>query len=81
VGIIGSKEDALHLKKWIGEYLKTELHLDLSEEKTLVTNAKERVRFLGYDIKRGDGRRILKVHTITGTRTKRTVTYQLVVQP
>jgi hypothetical protein len=42
-----------------------------------VTNAKERVRFLGYDIKRGDGRRILKVHTITGTRTKRTVTYQL----
>jgi len=77
IGVIGSKADANVLKAWLGEYLRTELQLELSEEKTLITNAKERVRFLGYDIMRERGVRVLRVHTKIGVQTKRTTTYQL----
>jgi group II intron reverse transcriptase/maturase len=77
VGIIGSKADAVALKAWLGDYLRTELQLELSAEKTLITNAKERVRFLGYDIVREKGVRVLRVHTKVGVQTKRTTTHQL----
>ena len=77
VGINGSKTEAEALKIWLGDYLKSELHLDLSQEKTLVTSAKERVRFLGYDIKRWSGTRILRYPTTQGVKTRRTGTYQL----
>ncbi len=77
VGIIGSKADAVALKAWLGDYLRTELQLELSAEKTLITNAKERVRFLGYDIMREKGVRVLRVHTKVGVQTKRTTTHQL----
>jgi group II intron reverse transcriptase/maturase len=61
VGIIGSKEDAEAVKAWLNAYLREELQLELSAEKTLITHAKRRVRFLGYDIKRGDSKRRVKV--------------------
>src|SRR5258708_1661926 len=77
IGIIGSKADAVTLKAWLGDYLRTELQLELSAEKTLITNAKERVRFLGYDIMREKGVRVLRVHTKIGVQTKRTTTHQL----
>jgi group II intron reverse transcriptase/maturase len=77
IGVIGSKTDAIALKTWLGDYLKTELQLELSAEKTLITNAKERVRFLGYDIRREKGVRVLRVHTKVGVQTKRTTTHQL----
>jgi hypothetical protein len=60
VGVIRSKADAQELKTWLGSYLRSELQLELSEGKTLITNAKERVRFLGYDILRGEGKRRLR---------------------
>ncbi|PEM91451.1 group II intron reverse transcriptase/maturase [Bacillus toyonensis] len=50
VGIIGSKQNAEDVKKDFANYLKSELKLDLSLEKTLVTNSKKKVRFLGYDL-------------------------------
>jgi group II intron reverse transcriptase/maturase len=77
VGIIGSKADAIEVKAWLTEYLKTELQLELSAEKTLVTSTRERVRFLGYDIKRWAGKRRLKVRTQHGVVTQRTTTYHL----
>jgi len=46
IGIIGSQAEALALKEWLSNYLQTELRLELSAEKTLVTHAEERVRFL-----------------------------------
>src|SRR5258707_3583497 len=52
VGVIGNQADAILVKTWLGNFLRTELHLELSEEKTLVTNARQRIRFLGYEIKR-----------------------------
>ncbi len=77
VGIIGSKADATELKTWLTEYLRTDLQLELSAEKTLITNAKERVRFLGYDIQKGTGKRILRYTTKQGVVTRRTCTRQL----
>lgn len=51
IGIIGSKETAENVKKEVADFLKTQLALELNEEKTLITNLKEkRVRFLGYEI-------------------------------
>lgn len=50
VGIIGEKDFAETLKLGIGEFLKKELSLDLSEEKTKITNlGSERARFLGVE--------------------------------
>ena len=77
-GVIGSKADAEELKRWIETYLREELQLELSAEKTLITNSKQRVRFLGYDIKRWAGERIYRFRTTKGqVITKRTGTYQL----
>ncbi len=50
-GVIGSKEDCRQIKKDIGEFLKEMLMLDLSEEKTLITNAQDKAHFLGFDIR------------------------------
>lgn len=50
IGIIGSKEDARSIKTKIGEYLRNELKLELSEEKTLITHSKKKAHFLGYNI-------------------------------
>lgn len=51
VGVIGTKSDALELKRKLGEFLHDRLKLKLSEEKTLITNAtQETAKFLGYEI-------------------------------
>lgn len=50
VGIIGSKEDARQIKQKIKEFVSQNLCLELSEEKTLITHANKKARFLGYDI-------------------------------
>jgi len=50
IGVIGNKEDCYRIKNDIKEYLYDTLGLELSEEKTLITNAKKSAKFLGYDI-------------------------------
>ncbi|MEK7015742.1 reverse transcriptase domain-containing protein [Bacillus sp. FSL R9-9410] len=52
IGIIGSKEDAQYVKEEIAKFLKDKLKLELSMEKTLITNASNKqAQFLGYEIK------------------------------
>ncbi|MEH7217292.1 reverse transcriptase domain-containing protein [Bacillus toyonensis] len=52
IGIIGSKEDAQYVKEEIANFLKDKLKLELSMEKTLITNASNKqAQFLGYEIK------------------------------
>lgn len=80
IGIIGSKLDATTLKDRLAEYLTTELQLELSEEKTLVTNVKERVRFLGYDIVKWKGQRILRYRSQNTVVTRRTCTRHLALR-
>ncbi|MEU9247907.1 reverse transcriptase/maturase family protein, partial [Streptomyces sp. NPDC048385] len=51
LGFSGPKAEAVEIKQRIGEFLRDELKLELSTEKTLITHARtEKARFLGYDI-------------------------------
>lgn len=50
IGVIGSKEDCRKIKQDIKDFLAQQLRLELSDEKTLITNAKSPAKFLGYDI-------------------------------
>lgn len=50
VGVCGSKADCVSLKAEIADFLRRELNLTLSDEKTLITHSSKEVRFLGYDI-------------------------------
>jgi hypothetical protein len=75
LGFIGPKSEAEEIKKEIGRFLQEELKLELSEAKTLITNARsEKARFLGYEISvtQADEKR----HTDTrknGTMSRRSV--------
>lgn len=70
IGVIGSKEDAQDIKKEIQLFLKNELNLELSMEKTLITHSNDFAKFLGYnitteenvkDVRYSDGR-FVRVH-------------------
>jgi group II intron reverse transcriptase/maturase len=50
IGIIGSKQDAKQIKNEVSNFLAEQLHLELSQDKTLITHGKDKAHFLGYDI-------------------------------
>lgn len=50
IGVIGTKADCQKIKEDIRVFL-DERELELSDEKTLITNAQKRAHFLGYDIR------------------------------
>jgi group II intron reverse transcriptase/maturase len=51
LGFIGPKTEALDIKTHIGTFLKDTLHLQMSQQKTLITHAKtQHARFLGYAV-------------------------------
>jgi group II intron reverse transcriptase/maturase len=51
LGLIGPKAEAEAIKTAIGAFLKDELHLEMSETKTLITHARtQKACFLGYAI-------------------------------
>lgn len=50
IGVIGSKSDCEVIKADLAKYMQKQLKLELSEEKTLITNAQDKAKFLGYEI-------------------------------
>lgn len=51
LGFVGTKAEAEQIKNQLAAFLREELRLELSTEKTLITHARTRkARFLGYDI-------------------------------
>lgn len=51
IGMTGPKAEAVEIKHQLALFLKEELRLDLSEEKTLITHARsDTASFLGYEI-------------------------------
>ena len=50
IGVCGSKAECDVIKKDIAKFMEEKLKLELSDEKTLITNAKDRAAFLGYEI-------------------------------
>lgn len=50
IGVIGSKEDAKQVKASVGQFIQEQLHLELSQEKTLITHGTDFARFLSFQI-------------------------------
>lgn len=50
-GVIGSKDDCKRIKEDFKNFLYEKLQLELSEEKTLITNAKKSAKFLSFEIR------------------------------
>lgn len=50
IGVIGSKDDCVKMKADIAKFMSEKLHLELSDEKTLITNGQDKAKFLGYEI-------------------------------
>jgi len=51
LGCIGPRSEAEEIKRQLNEFLREELKLELSEEKTLITHARsEAAKFLGYEV-------------------------------
>lgn len=73
IGIIGSKEDAVETKQLLTDYLRNELDLELSQEKTLITHNSEKVSYLGYDlfVAKSDDRVATVNHMGTGELIKK----------
>lgn len=63
IGMIGSKEDAETLRTALAAFLKKELGLTLSMEKTKITHSAEKARFLGYDISISRSQEVRKLST------------------
>jgi group II intron reverse transcriptase/maturase len=53
LGFIGSKKEAEGIKDELSQFLRAELKLEMSDEKTLITHAGSRnAKFLGYEIRK-----------------------------
>lgn len=48
--VIGSKADCQNAKEDIKNFLQEQLKLQLSDEKTLITNAHDTAKFLGFEV-------------------------------
>jgi hypothetical protein len=77
LGFIGPREEARAIKEEIGEYLRKEVKLEMSVEKTLISHAwKGSARFLNYEIRVSRSQK----HKQTSVRGKRTTRRTLVGQ-
>jgi group II intron reverse transcriptase/maturase len=80
VMIIGSKELSVQIRDEIKTFLSTELYLELSAEKTLITNLGDKpVRFLGYEIAKTRENTALTENTLGIKRRAANETIQLLV--
>lgn len=50
ISVIGSKSECETIKADITQFMREQLKLELSDEKTLITHAKDKAKFLGYEI-------------------------------
>jgi len=57
LGVNGSREDCVEIKRKLTEFIRETLRMELSDEKTLITHSNNYARFLGYDVRvRRDGK-------------------------
>jgi hypothetical protein len=80
LGFVGPRSEAEEIKQQLRRFLREELKLELSEEKTLITHAvSEAARFLGYEItvlqddtkrtkRRDTGRMCRSINRVIGLR-------------
>lgn len=51
IAVNGNKADCEMIKAKLTEFIRNELKMELSQEKTLITHSNEPARFLGYDVR------------------------------
>lgn len=51
IGVKGDREDCEKLKQQFSIFVSDTLHMELSDEKTLITHSSQSARFLGYDVR------------------------------
>ena len=76
LGFIGPKAEAEEIKRQVATFLREELKLTLSEEKTLITHARtEAAKFLGYEVTllHNDGKRSHVRRTTTRSYDQRSI--------
>jgi group II intron reverse transcriptase/maturase len=66
LGFSGPESEAEVIKGRIGDFLRDQLKLELSPEKTLITHASGKARFLGYEITTWDKRESKSVNASRG---------------
>ncbi|MBQ6002124.1 MAG: group II intron reverse transcriptase/maturase [Synergistaceae bacterium] len=50
IGVNGNRKECQEIREQIRKFMAEELHMELSEEKTLITHSSKAARFLGYDV-------------------------------
>ena len=50
IGVIGNKAECEKIKADVTQFMQEKLKLEMSQEKTLITNAQDSAKFLGYEI-------------------------------
>lgn len=50
IGVIGTKAECERIKADMTKFMQEKLKLEMSQEKTLITNAQDHAKFLGYEI-------------------------------
>lgn len=73
IGVNGSKEDCIRLREQIKGFMETNLLLELSMEKTLITNSSQRAKFLGYEITVGSNESAYKVGAFFNRSARRNI--------
>jgi RNA-directed DNA polymerase len=68
IGVIGSKDEAEHIKKKVIDFLNDELKLQIAEEKTRIASGRKGILFLNYRISTWRNSKTLK-RKIEGTYT------------
>jgi len=82
IGVIGNHELAEQIKERVGTFLKEELKLRLSQEKTIITNSRtQEAKFLGFHVKIGTvkSQKQTKVRNGSGKEVKKRTTGMQVV--
>ncbi|WP_433528270.1 reverse transcriptase domain-containing protein [Micromonospora sp. CA-263727] len=74
LGFVGPKAEAEEIKQRLAAFLRDELKLTLSQDKTLITHARsQRARFLGYEIRVAASDRRTRRPSATDRRNRRSV--------
>ncbi|WP_405835384.1 reverse transcriptase domain-containing protein [Streptomyces platensis] len=74
LGFVGPKAEAEEIKRRLATFLREDLKLELSQEKTLITHARTgRARFLGYEISTASTDRRTRRPSATDRRNRRSV--------
>jgi len=77
IGVIGSKAECERIKADIAQFMNDKLKLEMSQEKTLITNAQDSAKFLGYEI---SARRSMEYRRTKQGITRRPFTGQIVLK-